>query len=115
MLTAHAPPSLVSRFAFRDPSLWWARARLEAEHLVLTGWTWRGRYRRYIALSRILYVDVRDTDELVLWLFEGEVLRLRIPRAQRWKAEIEAYAEDRSAGRAARLSSDRREGYTGST
>ena len=93
MLTAHAPPSLVSRFAFRDPSLWWARARLEAEHLVLTGWTWRGRYRRSIAFSRILHVDVRGQDELVLWLVDGEVLRLRLPRARRWKTGIEARME----------------------
>ena len=96
MLSAHAPPSLVSRFAFRDPSLWWARARLEAEHLVLTGWTWRGRYRRRIGLSRILHVDVRGEDEITLWLFEGEVLRLRIPQARRWKAGIEARGEKKS-------------------
>lgn len=82
-------PPLVSRFDFRNPSLWWARARLVADHLELTGWTWRGRYRRRIALSRILHVDVRGEDELVLWLLEGEVLRLRVEQAQQWKAGIE--------------------------
>ena len=84
---------LVSRFAFRDPTLWWARARLDAEQLVLTGWTWQGRYRRAISLSQILHVDVRDEEELVLWLSAGEVVRLRVPQAHRWKARIEAVEE----------------------
>ena len=93
MPQASSSPRLVSRFAFRDPSLWWARAYLEAEHLVLTGWTWRGRYRRAILLSQILHVDARGEDELVLWLLKGEGVRLRVPQAVRWKAGIEARAE----------------------
>ena len=88
-------PLLAGRFAFRDPSLWWARARLEAERLVLTGWTWRGRYRRHIPLDRVLHVDAKADDELVLWLIDGEALRLRVPQAPRWKTGIEARREER--------------------
>lgn len=81
--------SLVSAFDFQNPSLFRGRARLLADALVLTGWHWRGRYRRRIALDRILHADVRD-DGLILWLFDGETLRLRMREPEQWKAEVEA-------------------------
>lgn len=89
------PTSLVSAFDFQNPSLFRGRVRLLADALVLTGWHWRGRYRRRIALDRILHADVRD-DGLILWLFDGETLRLRVPEPEQWKAEIEAAIEPRS-------------------
>ncbi len=82
--------TLTSGFAFRHPALLFARATLKPDHLALTGWTWRGRYRRRIPLDRILHADARGDDELILWLFDGETLRLHIERAQRWREAIEA-------------------------
>ena len=85
-----APSLLSSRFAFRNPALLFARATLAHEHLSLTGWSWRGRYHRRIPLKRILQVDVPDHDGLLLWLSNGETVRLRIRRPQTWKRAIEA-------------------------
>ena len=86
----HSSPALHSWFAFRDPALLFARATLDEDHLALTGWTWHGRYQRQIPLDRILHADARGDDELILWLFDGETLRLHIERAQRWREAIEA-------------------------
>ena len=86
-------PTLVSRFDFQNPSLLWGRVRLGPDGLSLTGWTWRGRFRRRIPFDRILHVDARADDELVLWLFDGEALRLRIERPAAWKAALNAAAD----------------------
>lgn len=96
-------PRLRSRFAFRDPALLFAWATLDGDHVTLTGWTWRGRYCRRIPLDRILHADVKVDDELALWLFDGEVLRLRIDDAPTWKRAIDAARE---AAHPARTSSD---------
>jgi hypothetical protein len=80
---------LASAFDFQNPSLLLGRAQLLADAVVLTGWHWRGRYKRRIALDRILHADVRE-DGLILWLFDGETLRLRVQHPEQWKAEIEA-------------------------
>ncbi len=85
---------LCSWFAFRDPALLFARATLEDDHLTLTGWTWRGRYRWRIPLRRILHVDARGDDELILWLFDGETLRLRMKHARAWKARLDTQMEE---------------------
>ncbi len=97
--------ALVSRFAFQYPSLLWGRVRLGPDGLSLTGWTWRGRYRRQIPFDRILHVDARADDELVLWLFNGEALRLRINRSAAWKAALNAAADaaGEQGGRAGRI------------
>ncbi len=71
-----------------------ARVTLEDDHLTRTGWTWRGRYRRRIPLDRILHVDARGDDELILWLFDGETLRLRMKHARAWKARLDTQMED---------------------
>ncbi|HMB93892.1 MAG TPA: hypothetical protein VKP65_23785 [Rhodothermales bacterium] len=89
------PNLLASAFDFQNPGLFRGRARLLADALVLTGWHWRGRYRRHIALDRILHADVRDNG-LILWLFDGETLRLRVEHPAQWKAEIEAALGQRS-------------------
>ena len=102
--TPASKKSLTSRFAFRDPALLLARATLDEDHLTLTGWTWRGRYRRRILLRRILHVDAQ-ADDLILWLFDGETLRLRINRSAAWKAALNAAADaaGEQGGRAGRI------------
>ena len=91
----HDPSAaLVSRFDFRNPSLLWGRVRLSPKFLLLTGWTWRGRYHRRIPLDRILHADARGDDELILWLFDGETLRLRMKQARAWKAHLDAQMEE---------------------
>lgn len=84
--TAHE--GLSTRFAFDEPTLWFARAHLEADALVLTGWTLTGRYRRRIPLDRIVEVDVPAADCLLLWLTSGRTVRLRLPRAEEWRDAI---------------------------
>ena len=83
-------PCLVSRFDFKNPGLLRGRVRLGADALTLTGWTWHGRYRRCIPFDRILHVDARSPDELILWLFDGEALRLCVHQAGRWKTTLNA-------------------------
>jgi len=40
-------------------------------------------------IARILQVDALENDRLVLWLFNGETVRLRLRRARPWKEAIE--------------------------
>ncbi len=86
-----------SWFASRSPALLFARVTLEDDHLTLTGWTWRGRYRRLIPLDRILHIDARGDDELILWLFDGETLRLRMRHARAWKARLDTQVDETSS------------------
>ncbi len=85
--------ALHSWFAFRDPALLFARATLDQDNLALTGWTWRGRYQRQIPFDRILHADARGDDELILWLFDGETLRLRMKHARAWKDHLDTQME----------------------
>lgn len=84
------PAHLTSPFTFGGPVLWLARARLFADHLELSGWRLRGRYRRRIPLRNILQVDVPRAEELLLWLSNGQSLRLGIPQAHVWKERLES-------------------------
>ena len=77
------------RFSFSTPWLLFARARLFADRLELTGWRMQGHYRRDILVGRILQVDALENDRLVLWLFNGETVRLHIRQARQWKEAIE--------------------------
>ncbi len=77
------------RFSFSTPWLLFARARLFADRLELTGWHMQGHYRRDILIAHILQVDALENDRLMLWLFSGETVRLRIRRARQWKEAIE--------------------------
>ena len=76
---------LTSHFAFDEPTLWFARAQLEADALVLTRWQITGRYRRRIPLDHIVEVDVPAANRLLLWLTSGRTLRLRMEQAIRWR------------------------------
>lgn len=82
-------PLLESRFRFESPALLMPRVRLYDDRVDLSGWRLFGRFRRRVELSRVLRAD-SDGRRLVLWLDTGEVLRLRVPEARRWKAAIEA-------------------------
>lgn len=86
---------LTSRFRFLNPALFFPRARLDAAGLLLTGWHWRGRYNRRLPLDRILQADALDDNGLLLWLTNGETIRLRIDRAHQWKERI-SVLQDRS-------------------
>ena len=81
---------LSSRFSFANPRLIGARARLTEGQLVFTGWRLTGRFKRTIDLDRIVHVDVGSADGVVLWLVDGEVIRLRIKDPSVWKSAIDA-------------------------
>ena len=81
----HARARLTSPFTFGGPAVFFGRARLYADCVELSGWQWRGRYRRRIPLDHILQVDVPSEDELLLWLINGRTIRLGIGRALEWK------------------------------
>ena len=81
-------PLMASRFRFSGPRLLFARARLFAGRIELSGWHLRGRYRQEIALRQILQADVSGEGGLLLWLSDGKTLRLQVPDARRWKEMI---------------------------
>ncbi|HMB91800.1 MAG TPA: hypothetical protein VKP65_13190 [Rhodothermales bacterium] len=85
-----SPDTVLSgRFRFRNPALLCARLRLYADRLELSGWHMRGRYVRRILLQQVLQADALDADSLLLWLSNGETVRLRVRGALRWKRTIE--------------------------
>lgn len=84
-------------FSFCNPPLWFARARLYADRLELTGWRLRGRYRRRIPLRYVLDVDATGSDRLLLWMANGQALRLCIDDARRWQEAIASQLEHHSA------------------
>lgn len=84
-------PVLAGRFAFQQPALLHAKMRLYADRLVLTGWHWRGFYRRCFPIRQILQIDALDDIGLVLWLASGEAVRLRVDHAAQWKTAFETH------------------------
>ena len=86
-LTSHETV-LSGRFRFHNPSLLWARVRLYKDRLELSGWQMQGRYVRRIPLQQVLQADVLKADSLLLWLSNGETVRLRVQGALRWKQAI---------------------------
>lgn len=96
-MTDADPPGkklLSGSFSFARPTLLCATARLYDDRLELTGWRLWGRYRRRIPLRRILQVDVRNENRLLLWMVDGQTLRLHIDDAQRWQHAIDRRLED---------------------
>lgn len=85
---------LSGSFSFAQPTLLCARARLYEDRLELTGWRLWGHYRRRIPLRRILQVDAPGSDRLLLWLADGQTLRLRIDDARRWQQAIAHRLDD---------------------
>jgi len=84
-----SPETVLSgRFRFRDPALLCARVRLYPDRLELSGWQMKGRYHRRIPLQQVLQADALNADSLLLWLSNGETVRLRVEGALRWKQAI---------------------------
>lgn len=84
------PVLRTGRFSFREPLLFFPRLRLRADHIELLGWSLWGRYRRSIALGGLLRTDATRAGRLLLWLDNGETLRLRVDDAPAWKKAIDA-------------------------
>lgn len=85
---------LSASFSFARPTLLCARAQLYEDHLELTGWRLWGRYRRRIPLGRVLQVDATSPNRLVLWMADGQTLRLHLECAQRWQQAITRRLDD---------------------
>jgi hypothetical protein len=81
-------PVLSTRFSFRDPMLFRARATLSGNELLLTGWHFGGRYSRLIPTDQIVHVDANGPRGLVIWLIDGEVVRLKVDQADTWKRAL---------------------------
>jgi len=79
---------LSGSFSFGRPALLCARAHLYDDRLELTGWRLTGRYRQCIPLRHILQADVPSTNCLLLWMADGQTLRLRLKNARRWQQAI---------------------------
>jgi hypothetical protein len=76
---------LESRFDLEERRVWFGKAKLMADRIVLKGWG----YNRRIYLKDI--VEVRwGGDELVIVLQDGEELDMRIRAAALWKYELQA-------------------------
>lgn len=85
---------LSDSFSFPYPTLLFAQVRLFEDRLELTGWRLWERYRRRIPLHRILQVDVPNENCLLLWMADGQTVRLRIDNAQRWQQVITRRLEE---------------------
>jgi len=94
MTDADSPDRELLSGSFSHPTLLCARARLYEDRLELTGWRLTGRYRRRIPLRRILQVDAPEANRLLLWMADGQTLRLRIDHAQRWQQVIAQRLEE---------------------
>lgn len=98
MLDADADDMLLTgRFSFCHPSLWCAWARLYPDRLELRGWRLWERYRRAIPLSDVLQVDAPEADRLLLWMANGQTLRICVSDAPRWQQAIAGRLENARA------------------
>jgi len=77
-----------------DRSLWFGQASLYDEHIVIEGWTWRGRYRREIPIRRIESVNWRSRlqgPNLELTLCDGATVAVRLQKGVGlWNAKLHA-------------------------
>ena len=78
-------------FSFHEPMLLFPKVQLFEDRLDFGGWHLRGRYHRQIPLKRILQVEVTAGGRLLVWLHNGESLRLRVDDPEQWKRDIEHY------------------------
>lgn len=88
-LSDSATPLRSGRFSFQRPTLIWPRLHLYPDRLELSGWRWFGRYRRPIPFRRILQVDTTN-GALVVWLMDGQALRLSVEDAAGWREAVDA-------------------------
>lgn len=90
MATEH--PVLTSRCRYANRRLFFGRARLYRDRVVLAGWTWTGRYTRTIALAdvqRIRWFSESSGPNFVFYLRDGEAVRLRLQAGGLWKCQVE--------------------------
>ncbi|GIV59956.1 hypothetical protein GQ464_011985 [Rhodocaloribacter litoris] len=93
---------LKSPFRYESKPLWWGRARLTRNHLILQGLGWTGRHRRRIPLQAIARVEWvagledRRSANLFLILHEGETVAIRVRNAGLWKFTLDAYRPHRA-------------------
>lgn len=77
-----------------DRSLWFGRASLYKEHIVIEGWTWQGRYRQEIPVHRIESVNWRSRlqgPNLELTLDDGATVSFRLQKGVGlWNAKLHA-------------------------
>lgn len=82
LASADSPTPIYShRCTLPNRTLWFGRASLYEDRVVLRGWTWRGRYHRQISLQRIKEVNWRPVPEgpnLILELHNGSSVALRL-------------------------------------
>jgi hypothetical protein len=88
-----APDPIYShRCTLPNRTLWFGRATLHEQHVRIRGWTWRGRYRKEIAVDEIAEVDWRPRPEranLILHLKDERTFRLRLRKgAGLWNAKL---------------------------
>lgn len=82
---------LSGSFRFKNPALLYPRMRLYADRLELSGWQVSGRYVRRLSLQQILQADAPTEETLLLWLADGEMLRLEVANALHWRDAIGGY------------------------
>lgn len=79
---------LSGSFRFKNPALVHPRIRLYTDRLELSGWQLSGRYLRRLVHHQILQADAPTEETLLLWLADGEMIRLEVTDALRWRDAI---------------------------
>ena len=87
-----------SSFRPTDERWFFGKAHLFEDRVEFSGWTWRGRQKRIIALENIAEVrwrsSVHKVDNFVLVLHDEEPFRFWIKGPGLWKFEIESRADN---------------------
>jgi len=100
-----APPHFSNPFRLLGRQLFFTCARLYGDRLELTGWEWKGRYKRVLPLEAIedvhWWTGLSDCN-LEIRLQDGESLGLWMRGAGQWKYALEEAPED-TVRRAPRL------------
>lgn len=89
---AASDPEYTHPCTLPDQSLWFGKASLYKDRIVIEGWTWQGHYQRDIAVDRIVEVDWRPQPSgpnLALSLDDGRAVRLRLEKGGGlWNAKL---------------------------
>ncbi len=94
---AHQPAGKVllsSRFRSLDRGVFLGRARLYPDRIVLSGLTWKGRYRRTVMLDEVArikwWTGEQNTVNLALYLRNDEAVKMWVAGSGLWKYQVEA-------------------------
>ena len=89
---ASSDPLYSHRCTLPHRTLWFGRASLYEDRIHIQGWTWRGRYRKKVAIADIDEVDWRPRPErpnLLLHLEDGRTVPIRLRKgAGLWNAKL---------------------------